>query len=173
MTAPALCPSRSPHMADDPDLFDDPPPPPPDNVIRFRPRDGQPSDPVDAGPEEVIERAPPGPCVHGRIVIDHTLRRVSCGWCGVVLDALQCLINLAAYRAQLARERQWIVTQKAELEKRRQRAIARRVFAKQKAEAVVTRANCQACGGTGWVPPGPGQSGVSRCTCRTTGERLL
>lgn len=154
-------------MPDDRGLFDEPPPPPPDNVVQFRPRDEQPAE-----PPAVIERAPAGPCLHGRIVIDHTLRRVSCRSCGEVLDALQCLINLAGYREQLAAERQWILTQRAAIERRRQQAIARRTFAKQKAAAAVTRANCQACGGTGWVPLDTG-AGVTRCTCRSNGERLL
>jgi len=154
---------------DDVDLLDEPPAPPPDNVIQFR-RPEDPDAPTQ-GPPDVIAHAPPGPCAHARIVLDAKLRRVTCRTCGETLDALQCLVNLAAYGEQLARERRWIEQQKATAAARQQRAAARRMFAKQKAAAVVTRANCHGCGGTGWLPNPAG--GVTRCPCRTAGERLL
>lgn len=156
---------------DDPDLFTEPPPPPPDNVVQFRRPGDADAPPPTPGPLDAIERAAPAKCSHARILLDEKLRRVTCRVCGETLDAIQCLINLATYREQLAQERRWIEAEKRRAQVRQQRAIARRMFAKQKVEAAVARANCQVCQGTGWAPR-PG-GGVSRCTCRQKGERLL
>lgn len=155
-------------MADDFPLLVAAEAPADDNVIEFRKRER--SD--DERLEQLARVVSRSPCAHRKKrLIDEKQRTIQCGECGAWLDPIWCLLNLVEYHEALKREREQIVWERQQLEKRRQGAIARRVAITKQKALVVAAAHCAACEGTGWKP---GVGGVVRCDCRKgLGARLL
>lgn len=67
---------------------------------------------------EAKKRYQPGGCAHRHLIVDTDEAEVTCGTCGVKLDAVAMLSRFASEESRWARQREGMIEERRKLEKR-------------------------------------------------------